>query len=202
MGYTTELSGKLSLSKELTDEQRKFINTFCVTRRMKRDVTKLMKLYKGKHGLPRTLELTEEMKSLSEKFKSEGIDVQFSFIGNEDKRTPEEIYGIEGEFFCLDDNNFGQTSDESIINYNLPPSSQPGLWCKWEINNRNQLEWNGEEKFYRYTEWLEYLIENFFSKWGVVLNGEIEWSGEERDDIGKIVVTNNVVESKIGKIVY
>ena len=35
------------------------------------------------------------------------------------------------------------------------------------------LAWNGGEKFYRYREWLAYLLKNFFIPWGVVLNGKV-----------------------------
>ena len=70
------------------------------------------------------------------------------------------------------------------------------------MNEENELEWDGGEKFYYYIEWLKYLIDKFFQPWGVILNGEIEWTGEDRDDLGKIVVKDNVVNGKQGKIVY
>ena len=107
----------------------------------------------------------------------------------------------EGEFFVRDDGFCGQNRDESILDYNVPPSTQPGLWCQWVING-NELEWDGGEKFYNYVEWLEYLIENFFKPWGVTINGEVEWSGESRSDIGKIVVTDNKVQALEGRIEY
>jgi len=200
MGYTTDFNGTLELSRELTKEEKDFINTFSLTRRMKRDVNKLMELYDGKYGIP-----------------------------NPKDNTPEGIYGKDGEYFVRDDNFMGQTKDDSIIDFNIPPGQvefdskefsdfnfrweenrkrikngvcQPGLWCQWYINDENELEWDGGEKFYEYTNWLKYLIKHFFEPWGVKLNGTIEWKGEDRDDFGKIVVVDNVVTEKIGKIAY
>jgi hypothetical protein len=51
MGYTTDFSGQLSLSRPATQKEIDYINLLCSTRRMKRDVEKLKELYKGEHGL-------------------------------------------------------------------------------------------------------------------------------------------------------
>ena len=51
MGYTTDFDGSLKLSRPATVEQIEYINRFSGTRRMKRDVNKLIELYNGKHGL-------------------------------------------------------------------------------------------------------------------------------------------------------
>ena len=198
MGYTTDFTGTLQLSRKLKNKERKYINRISGTRRMKRDVSKLMELYEGKHGNP---------------FATE--------------KTPEAIYGNDGEYFAMKDDQMGQTQDASIVDYNTPPGQggfmenedfdtkwnetqrrikagecQPGLWCQWIINKENELVWDGGEKFYEYTGWLQYYITNFFSKWGVMINGEIEWNGEDPDDFGKIVVKDNVIEEKVGRKVY
>lgn len=160
MGYTTDFSGQLELTAPATPEQVKYINTFSGTRRMKRDVKKLLALYGGDHGL-----------------KGE--------------------YGIEGEYFCKDDGDAGQKGDESILDYNTAPKTQPGLWCQWVLSeDGTTLEWDGGEKFYEYIKWLEYLIKNFFKPWGIKLNGEIQWRGESFDDNGIIVVKNNKVTTR------
>ena len=170
MGYSTDFYGSLSISRPLTEKERDYINLISNTRRMKRDVTKLMNLYKGEHGNPFATDT-----------------------------TPEAIYGCEGEYFAKDDNY----SDSSVIDQNRPPKQQPGLWCQWVISDDGtMLEWDGGEKFYEYVAWLKYYINHFFAKWGVMLNGEITWEGEESSDLGKIVVTNNVVETKTGTITY
>lgn len=204
MGYTTDFNGMLTLSKPLTDEQLEYLAKFKNTRRMKRDVSKLMESCGGKDGFPGT---------------------------SKENNTPEEIYGKDGEYFVGGTGSFGQDRDASIIDYNTPPGQlgynekeipwderyeennrrnemgecQPSLWCQWEIGdfaNEPVLQWDGGEKFYNYVEWLKYLINHFFSKWGVILNGEIDWYGEDREDIGKIVVKDNVVTVKTGTIVY
>lgn len=79
----------------------------------------------------------------------------------------------------------------------------PGFWCQWVPTDDGMgLEWDGNEKFYNYVEWLEHLIKKFFIPWGIKLNGEIEWEGEESGDLGKIIVTDNIVEVKEGRVVY
>ncbi len=83
---------------------------------------------------------------------------------------------------------------ESIINYNVPPDGQPGFWCGWTISDSLVvIEWDGSEKFYYYIEWLTYLINHFIKPWGYVLNGEVKYRGEDFNDVGIIVVKDNVV---------
>lgn len=107
--------------------------------------------------------------------------------------------GDDGEYFIGGLGFCGQTQDESVIDNNTPPKTQPGLWCQWIINEKeNSLEWDGGEKFYNYEEWLEYLIDNFFEPLGYVLNGDIEWQGEEYDDLGTIHVVDNFVTTEEG----
>jgi hypothetical protein len=117
--------------------------------------------------------------------------------------------GIEGEFFVGSPENMGQNRCESIIDYNRPPSTQPGLWCNWTVGDEygnplcekdleeegvsQTIVWNEGEKFYNYVEWLDYLIKSFLIPWGYVLNGEVEWRGEEWEDSGTIRVENNTI---------
>ena len=101
--------------------------------------------------------------------------------------------GVDGEFYIGSEEVFGQISDESVVEYNWPPQTQPGLWCHWVVDEDNNLIWDEGEKFYHYAEWLEYMIENFFKPWGYTLNGKMEWRGEEWEDTGRITVENNNV---------
>ena len=56
--------------------------------------------------------------------------------------------GKEGEYFVGGLGWAGQDDDLSILDYNGPPLSQPGLWCQWIINdNGKHLEWDGGENF-------------------------------------------------------
>lgn len=107
--------------------------------------------------------------------------------------------GTDGEYYVgsYEDGDFGQSRDESIIDYNTPPGEQPGLWCQWTVSeDGTQLMWDEGEKFYDYVEWLQYLIDHFFSPWSTLLNGIISWRGESFDDMGKIIVEDSVITTR------
>ena len=185
MGYTTDFEGSFKLSRPTTVTEFNYINMISETRRMKRDVNKLMEKFKGEFGHP---------------------------------TRPDNPYGNDGEFFVGGSGWAGQDHDDTIIDYNTSPGqlgfdemrdfnerygenqnrivnglSQPGLWCQWILTDKEELQWDGNEKFYHYIEWLKYLINNFFEEWGIKLNGEVSWVGEDSSDRGKIVVENNKV---------
>lgn len=83
-----------------------------------------------------------------------------------------------------------------------PNDGAPGYWCQWIIKqnsyNEDVLVWDQCEKFYNYSDWLEYLIKHFFEPEGYILNGSVEFEGEDSDDFGEIEVNNNVVNLKYG----
>ena len=115
------------------------------------------------------------------------------------RRLPEGLYGVEGEF-CVTggENHIGDGKDDTVMDHNSPPSTQPGLWLQWIIEEAGHdgnyvLRWDQGEKFYEYIEWMEYLIYKIFAPNGYVLNGEIDWRGEEFYDTGRISVKNNKV---------
>lgn len=121
------------------------------------------------------------------------------------RNVDESIYGIEGEFYFEDDDayTFPRPKNTNIIDYNKPPVTQPWLWCQWELTHDKQgLQWDGNEKFYMYVEWLQYIIERVLAPKGYRLDGTVEWFGEDPDDRGIIIVQNNIVSTKIGRIVY
>ena len=101
----------------------------------------------------------------------------------------------------------GQAEEPDILDYNSPPSGQPGLWCNWEPNDDGTtLRWNGSEKFYYADDWMEYVIDHFLKPdhiapfdflQGHTLNGEIKAQGEEIDDRWLLIVENNNV-SRVG----
>ena len=81
--------------------------------------------------------------------------------------------------------------------------AKPGIqapengYCQWApTKNGDALEWDGNEKFYQYTEWLEFLLAAFLSPWGYIVNGDVTWQGEEVGDVGVLSVKNNVVTEK------
>lgn len=105
--------------------------------------------------------------------------------------------GPEGDFFVGGQGFMGQDGDDSIVSYNSPPSSQPGLWCQWTPNDDGTaIVWDEGEKFYEYTEWLWYLVENFLKPWNYTLNGTVRWQGEDPDDKGVITVKNNEIKTR------
>lgn len=118
------------------------------------------------------------------------------------RNVPKE-YGVEGEFYVDGGGSFGQDRDATVIDGNRPPSTQPGLWCQWRPTDDGlSLEWDGNEKFYNYVEWLQYLVDKVFTPRGYTLSGEVEFQGEERGDTGKIVMDGNKVKVLTGKIVF
>ena len=110
------------------------------------------------------------------------------------KRNVDEAFGIDGEFFVFGTGSYGQDHDNSIVDFNQQPSTQPSLWCQWVPNeDGTAIEWDGGEKFYAYSEWLFYLINKILAPNGYTLNGTVIWQGEETGDVGKIHVVDNVV---------
>src|SRR5262249_47937276 len=88
-----------------------------------------------------------------------------------------------------------QEDDRSVLEHNVPPAGQPGLWCPWAPDSsRRAIVWDRAEKPSPYVEWLVYLIEHFLKPWGYVLNGKARWCGEDREDQGVIVIRENAVE--------
>lgn len=114
---------------------------------------------------------------------------------------PAESFGVDGEFFVNEDDveNYGQKRDESILEYNTPPATQPGLWCQWiPTDDGLGIEWDGGEKFYDATEWITYLIDNILAPKGYVLNGVVDASGEDFGDNWYIEIIDNVVKEGQG----
>lgn len=107
-------------------------------------------------------------------------------------------YGIDGEFFYNPHSDcYGQERDPSIVDYNAPPSTQPGLWCQWvPSDDRQSLMWDGQEKFYAYIAWVKYLIEKIIIPRGYTLTGHVYWQGQDTDDFGTIAVNDNMVRIK------
>jgi hypothetical protein len=115
------------------------------------------------------------------------------------KRKLEDKYGIDGEFYVDGDGYAGQDRDDSIIDYNKPPITQPGLWCQWRPSDDGTfIEWDGGEKFYEYENWIVYIVQNFLAPNGYVLNGTIEFQGEDDSDFGELIMIDNVLHVSRG----
>lgn len=98
--------------------------------------------------------------------------------------------GVEGEYSLVDE----YAVPGSVLDHNREPSTQPGLWCQWiPTDDGSAIQWDGNEKFYNYTEWLQYIIDHFMRPWGYELNGRVMWSGEDTADSGVITVEHNIM---------
>ncbi len=168
MGYTTEFEGRFEISPPLSPEHRTYLAEFARTRRMRRGQEFQAGI--GNREVPVLKDPVRESVGLP--------------------------WGIQGEFCVAGPGYRGQDRDPSIEDYNYPPGTQPGLWCQWvPTEDGSSLVWDGGEKFYFYTEWLEYMIKNFFIPWGYVLNGAVKYAGEDSSDRGRIDVKNNKIGS-------
>ena len=90
--------------------------------------------------------------------------------------------------------------------YNTTPEGQPGRWCQWvPTADGTGIEWDGVEKFYGGTEWMQYLIDHFlkpgahahgqpgFEKFTFdhTVTGLIKAQGDEPGDTWELVVVDN-----------
>jgi hypothetical protein len=90
--------------------------------------------------------------------------------------------------------------------YNQPPEGQPSLWCNWEpTEDGTGIRWNGAEKFYNATEWMQYLINHFlrpnatakgkpdFEKFTFdhTVTGLIKAQGDDPADAWELLVVDN-----------
>lgn len=166
MGYTTDFDGLFEVTPPLKPEHAAYLKAFSGTRRMVRDGFKTAK---------RPDPVREAV----------GLPV-----------------GDNGAYFVGEGGECGQGDfpkgdfhgkSVGIVDYNSPPSGQPGLWRQWEPMEDGTALLADGEKFYAYVPWLEYLIKHFFGPWGYKLNGAVKWQGEESTDCGTIHVRDSVI---------
>ena len=99
--------------------------------------------------------------------------------------------GHDGEFFV---GGLDEYDCLSIIDTDLPPSTQPNLRCLWvPLKDGSAITWNGDEKFYGYWRWMQYIIDHFLKPWGITANGCIGLEGEDGADMGKITIKDNII---------
>lgn len=110
--------------------------------------------------------------------------------------------GIDGGYYVGGTEDYGQAHTTDVLDYNSPPAGQSGLWCQWVPTEDGMgIEFDQGEKFYEYTPWLVYIIDNFLKPWGYVVNGKVDWQGDDSNDRGKIWVKNNVVKAVASQII-
>lgn len=124
----------------------------------------------------------------------------------------------QGPYFVAANMDCGQ-DETGVINHNEPHIPQPSLWCNFEpTEDGTAIVWNETEKTQYGKEWIQYLIDHFLKPnaktanvksphfadftYDHVCNGELFAQGEDPKDIWKIVVKDNVVKVKKGKITY
>lgn len=85
-----------------------------------------------------------------------------------------------------------------------PPKQdgEPENWCDWQLIETTWEISPTDGKNYGYIEWIEYICENVLKPNGSLLNGEVYWEGDERDDIGKIIIKDNIITILYGEIIY
>lgn len=89
--------------------------------------------------------------------------------------------------------DFNKTQHDGIAG--VPGST----WCQWvPSDDGTTLVWDEQEKFYEYTQWLQYLVHHYFGPWGCTLDGEVEWNGDDVDDRGSIVAEPRAGKTVIG----
>lgn len=124
----------------------------------------------------------------------------------------------QGPYFVVDDINKCEDAT-GVINFNEPHTPQPSLWCNFSTTeDGTALVWTGAEKTYFGKDWIKYLIDHFLKPkakthnvespnfknftYNHICNGELYAQGEDSKDVWKIVVKDNVVTVKRGKVVY
>jgi hypothetical protein len=121
----------------------------------------------------------------------------------------------KGPYFVDGTGVYGQGRDADIVDYNQPAQGQPNLWCKWvPSDDGKSISWDGNEKFYDASEWMQYLIGHFlkptcvaksvlpFLQANHAVDGEIEAQGEDPNDRWILIVKDNIVTVKRGRTVY
>jgi hypothetical protein len=111
----------------------------------------------------------------------------------------------KGPYYVDGGGFMGQENEPDIINFNRPPTGQPGLWCQWIPSEDGTLIiWDEGEKFYDADVWMKYLIDHFIGSnpkaqkelpflQGHVCNGSFQAQGEDYDDKWMLSVRDNRV---------
>ncbi len=82
--------------------------------------------------------------------------------------------------------NESELNDDDIAQ--LP--TMPDGYFQWEpTKSRLGIKWDGNEKFYHYDKWLQWLID-LLSSWGYKLTGEVKYQGEDSTDKGTLGIVS------------
>lgn len=91
---------------------------------------------------------------------------------------------------------------KKLLEFNEDPDliegSHPDSYMQWvPTESLDGIVWDGNEKFYNYTEWMQWLL-LWLGDRGVTASGELLWSGEEVGDVGVLSVLNGVATANRG----
>ena len=82
-------------------------------------------------------------------------------------------------------------ADDAAALRTLAPGS-PDAWCQWRPTlDGTRIEWDRNEKFYKYVEWINWIAAHVVSP--SVLSGVVEYQGESDDDRGTLEVRDGTV---------
>lgn len=85
----------------------------------------------------------------------------------------------------------GALRDLAKENHN--PNLYPSYLCQWvPTEDGLHIEWDGEENFYGYLDWIAYVVMLLSQKLYTV-SGKVMWHGESVGDMGLIEVEENEV---------
>ena len=99
-----------------------------------------------------------------------------------------------GSFSITPPLNEKDKKDLEKLHYSIGgEGGKPPSYCQWRAVSADSLEWDKNEKFYHYVEWLEYLIDSFFYPRWYRISGKVSWQGESARDSGMIWVRGNRV---------
>ena len=182
MGYSTDFLGCFKCTPKLTEPQRAYLDAFGEKRHFKRRTRKGQKA-KWIHWYKLSINEPVNAQDLPDPLRiAVGLPI-----------------GKQGAYFTGGVGFCGQDDDAATIDTNQEPDGMPSLWCQWRPDATGEyIGWDGGEKFYRATDWLKYIIENFLVRFGVTLHGVVRYQGEGINDFGSIVCAGNVVEQKPG----
>jgi len=126
-----------------------------------------------------------------------GYDTFFVGSFDLDKKLDDETLEMVGKLNEYSE-SFDNEDSDSFINSN-PQFEKPRVdfthsYCQWiPTEDAMSITYDGQEKFYDYIVWLEYLIQVLDSR-GYKLNGDVRFGGEDCwNDHGYIKVRDNVV---------
>ncbi len=73
----------------------------------------------------------------------------------------------------------GKTSNIKTVKADHYDAFPWGYRCQWVPSpDMCGITWNGNDTFYKHTEWLQWLQDNILSRWGLQLQGELWYQGQ------------------------